>query len=99
MQYFTPTGEFGYYLERAGSTAYTGTDAAVHFALFSNVHAGSALSEYFIAAEDIFEGKSDLDYNDLVVHVIVPEPGFLGILAMAAGGLFVAYRRRRTSAA
>jgi hypothetical protein len=98
---FTPTGEYGFYLQRvSGPIALTGTDAAAHFALFSNVHSGNNLQEYFIGVEDNFPGSGgsiDLDFNDVIVHVIVPEPGFFGILAMSAAGLFVAYRRRRNS--
>ncbi len=68
-----------------------------HLMVFSTNVAGT----YVLAWEDLSEGTSDNDYNDLVLVATgvtpVPEPGTMILLGSGALGLFAYARRRRLS--
>ncbi len=71
-------------------------DATQHFAIFQQ-----STSSFYIGAEDGAIPGSDLDYNDMVIHLqtAVPEPASLGLLGggFLLVGAFVRRRSRRTA--
>jgi hypothetical protein len=70
-----------------------GRDTDHHIAIFQDYTAMGVLipNSYLVAIEDL-HSSPDLDYNDFVARVVVPEPGTVGLLGLA---LVAALLRRR----
>jgi hypothetical protein len=89
---FTPTANYGFYLQTGSATFYTnsglGADSGnQHFALFQQ--SGAVGSEaYWMGVEDLPFLSSDKDYNDMVIKlnsVAVPEPSSILGLGLGIG--------------
>ncbi|MDX2149379.1 MAG: DUF4114 domain-containing protein [Bryobacteraceae bacterium] len=71
-----------------------------HFALFarSAVAANALPAEFWMGIEDLTDGDTDNDYNDMVIKfTVVPEPGYYALLGIGLAGLAYARRRHRVS--
>jgi hypothetical protein len=86
---FTPTAFYMFFIQvpGTGDIYYTGAghnngDGLAHFAIFD----GGA--GYYLAMEDLRQGSSDRDFNDMVVYVSdVPEPASLMLLGSGLLGV------------
>ena len=105
---FTPTGDYGFYLNNGTNTFFTQSmlngDNYQHFALFSDGGSG-----FYIGSKDTW-GGGDGDFNDIVVKIAVagddppttlaasiPEPVSLALIASGLIFLGVFLRKKKDS--
>jgi hypothetical protein len=107
---FTPTANYGFYLENVQSpnTSYTAdyfwfmNDSLDYTAGTGLLDAGtqhftvfSGTNSFYLGMEDTPAPTSDFDYNDMIINVqAVPEPASIALMAGGIGVLGVIRRRR-----